>query len=81
MDEKNMVNDIIENYKSVLKNYNSAITDCRNMELRQLFQNQRNSYESFQYEITRLAESKGYYMPDLPASQNEIGNLLKMFTE
>jgi spore coat protein CotF len=63
MDEKNMVNDIIENYKSVLKNYNSAITDCRNMELRQLFQNQRNSYESFQYEISLYLRTPG----NLPA--------------
>ena len=81
MEEKNMINDIIEGYKGVLKNFDNAILECRNMELRQLFQNQRNSYESFQYEITRLAESKGYYLPDIPASQNEINNILKEFSE
>ena len=39
-----------------------AIIETANMELRQTFQNLRNSSESFQYELFKLAESKGYYI-------------------
>ena len=42
------------------------------MELRQTFQNLRNSSESFQYELFKLAESKGYYVPAQNATVQEI---------
>ena len=42
------------------------------MELRQTLQNLRNSSESFQYELFKLAESKGYYVPAQNATVKEI---------
>ena len=42
------------------------------MELRQTFQNLRNTEESFQYELFKLAESKGYYVPAENAKPEEI---------
>ena len=45
------------------------------MELRQTFQNLRNSSESFQYELFKLAESKGYYTPAQNAKQDEISTI------
>ena len=63
MEEKYMVNDILENSKSSIKDFGGAILECSNSELRQTIQNLRNSQESFQYELYRLAESKGYYCP------------------
>ena len=72
MEEKYMVKDILEGVKSNLKEYESAIVETANMELRQTFQNLRNSTESFQYELFKLAESKGYYMPAENAKTDEI---------
>ena len=72
MEEKYMVNDILEGTKSSLKDYQGAITETANMELRQTFQNLRNSGESFQYELFKLAESKGYYVPAENANPEEI---------
>ena len=72
MEEKYMVNDILECTKSSLKDYQGAIIETANMELRQTFQNLRNSEESFQYELFKLAESKGYYVPAENAKADEI---------
>lgn len=72
MEEKYMVNDILECTKSSLKDYQGAIIETANMELRQTLQNLRNAEESFQYELFKLAESKGYYVPAENANLNEI---------
>ena len=72
MEEKYMVNDILEGTKSSIKDFQGAIIETANMELRQTFQNMRNSMESFQYELFKLAESKGYYTPAANANPQEI---------
>lgn len=72
MEEKYMVNDILESTKSSLKTYQGAIIETANQELRQTLQNLRNSEESFQYELFKLSESKGYYVPAQNAKQDEI---------
>lgn len=75
MEEKYMVNDILESTKNSITTYSSAITEASNMNLRQTMQNLRNSTESFQYELFKLAESKGYYTPAEPAKQEEINKI------
>lgn len=75
MDEKTMVNDVLENVKSELTTYQGAISEAANTELRQTIQNIRNSSESFQYELFKVAQSKGYYKPAAPASPMEISNV------
>lgn len=72
MEEKAIVNDVLESTKACLKDYEGAILEAANMELRQTFQNLRNASESFQYELFKLAESKGYYIPAANATQEEI---------
>ena len=42
MEEKYMVNDILECSKNMLKVYGEGIMECKNAELRQIFQNLRN---------------------------------------
>ena len=72
MEEKDIVNDVLSSTKSTLKDFEGAILETANMELRQTLQNLRNSSESFQYELFKLAESKGYYTPAQNATQDEI---------
>ena len=75
MDEKTMVNDILSGVKSSLTAYQTAISETENMALRQAFQQMRNGDESFQYELFKIAETKGYYKPAQPASETEIQNV------
>ena len=75
MDEKYMVNDILEGTKSSLKTYAGAITETENTNLRQTFQELRNSCETFQYDLFKVAKLKGYYTPATPASQDEINQI------
>ena len=72
MDEKTMVNDILGNVKADLTAYQTAISECENMGLRQTFQQIRNNDETFQYELYKVAETKGYYQPAQKATVTEI---------
>ena len=79
MDEKTMVNDILSNLKFELTTYQNVISETENMGLRQTLQQMRNSDESFEYELFKVAESKGYYKSaqaatiiDIQAVKNEL---------
>ena len=72
MDEKTMVNDILASVKSDLTAYQTAISEAENMNIRQTFQQIRNNDESFQYELFKIAQNKGYYKPAQKATVTEI---------
>ena len=75
MDEKTMVNDILSGVKAELSSYQMAITEAENIQLRQTLQQIRNGDESFQYELFKVAQSKGYYQPAQKATVTEINNV------
>lgn len=75
MDEKTMVNDVLENTKAGLSSYQTAISETENMQLRQTLQQLRNGSESFQYELFKVAKSKGYYKPADLADMSEVQKL------
>ena len=58
MDEKFMMNDTLADSKSALTAYQTAISESANIELRQTYQQLRNSCESFQYEVFKIANAK-----------------------
>ncbi len=72
MDEKTMVNDILSGVKSNLTSYQTAISETENMNLRQVLQQIRNNDESFQYELFKIAQNKGYYKPAQKATTTEV---------
>ena len=78
MDEKTMVNDILSGVKAELTTYQTAITEAANQELRQTMQSIRNSNEVFQYELFKVAQTKGYYEPAAQATPMEIANVKNM---
>lgn len=75
MEEKYMVNDILESTKAGLTTYQGVISEAENMQLRQTIQSMRNNDETFQYELFKVAEMKGYYTPASPAPQTEIDKI------
>ena len=72
MDEKTMVNDILDSTKAELTTYQGVISEAENMQLRTTMQQIRNNCESFQYELFKVAQTKGYYKPAGNASQQQI---------
>ena len=72
MDEKTMVNDILNEIKLELVNYENIIAQTENLGLRQILIQIRNNDESFQYELFKVAQSKGYYAPAAKATPTEI---------
>ena len=75
MDEKTMVNDILEGTKAELTEYQKVITETQNIQLRQAIQQIRNNEESFQYELFKIAETKGYYKPAEKATATQINTI------
>lgn len=75
MEEKYMVNDILEAVKAELTTFQGVISEAENMQLRQTIQQMRNSAESFQYELFKVAQNKGYYTPAQPAPQADINQV------
>ena len=75
MNEKYMVNDILEGTKNSLATYAGVITEAENTDLRQTLQEIRNSQETFQYDLYRVANLKGYYTPSAQATQSEINQV------
>lgn len=75
MDEKTMVNDILQGAKGELKTYQGVITETENINLRQTIQQMRNNTESFQYELFKTAQAKGYYQPAQKATVTEISTV------
>ena len=72
MEEKTMVNDILGNVKADLTAYQTAISESENSQLRQTFQQIRNNDESFQYELFKVVNAKGYYKRAQKATVTEI---------
>lgn len=72
MDDKYMVNDILEGVKGNLTTLQGVINESENMGLRQTIQSMRNGSESFQYELFKMAQAKGFYTPAAKATQTEI---------
>ena len=77
MEEKLMVNDIIQDLKSNVKDYQEAICECDNIGLRQTIQQIRNNEESLQYDLVKIANIKGYSNPSAKVEIKEIDNLKK----
>lgn len=72
MNEKDMVNDILSGTKASLSSYVKAITECSDQNLRQTFQQMRDGDEKFQYDLYKIASSKGYYKPAPACSQQDL---------
>lgn len=79
MEEKYMVNDILNDFKNFIKSYTDSIIETENIELRNTFKNIRNSLEIFQYELFKISESKGYYESIQIADLKEIEKIRNDF--
>ncbi|MDP4110067.1 MAG: spore coat protein [Bacillota bacterium] len=75
MQDKIMVNDILSSYKSSLTTYASVISECANPNLRSTIQQIRNNCEASQYELFKLAQTKGFYQPANMAPDNEVSQV------
>lgn len=70
--DKEMVNDVLSMINTSLTNYASCISQSSNQQLRQTFQQIRNSDEQFQFQLYQMAEQKGFYKAAAQADQQDI---------
>lgn len=76
MQDKEMVNDLLSQINSSITGYANVISQTENPQLRQTIQQIRNNTETFQYDLFKLAEQKGFYKPAQQATPDEI-NVVK----
>ena len=79
MEEKYLVSDILANTNASLSTYAKVIMEAQNPQFRQAIQEIRDSDETFQYELFKVAESKGYYVPAEQATVQEVDNVKNLF--
>ena len=79
MEEKYMVNDILENNKSEITAFTNAFIYAENPELKQVYTQLRSNLEAFYAELFTLAISKGYYFPNTQAKPEEIAEIKNLF--
>lgn len=79
MQDKIMVNDALSSVKSSLTTYASVISECANPNLRSTIQQIRNNCENSQYELFKLAQSKGYYQPAFMADDSDVREVKSQF--
>lgn len=72
LQDKVMVNDALASVKSSLTFYANTISECANPNLRSTIQQIRNCDETSQYELFKLAQTKGYYQPATMADDTQI---------
>jgi spore coat protein CotF len=75
LQEKAMVNDALASVRSSLTAYTTAISECSNPNLRSALQQIRNGDENSQYELYKIAQTKGYYQPAHMADQSEVSQV------
>lgn len=80
MQEKDMVNDILSGVKASLGMYAKTIVECNDTQLRQTFQQMRDSDEKFQYDLYKIAEQKGYYACSPPANPQDLSTVKSALT-
>lgn len=78
--EKYMVNDILSQVNSSIGTYANVITQASCPEFRKAIQDMRNQCETFQYELYKVAQSKGYYQPAEMATPQEVQAVRSTFT-
>lgn len=81
MHEKEMVLDVLSGCKASIGNYAKVITECSDQNLRQTFQQMRDSDEKFQYDLYKIAEQKGYYMPAPQVNQPDSSSVKAHLTQ
>lgn len=81
MQEKDMVLDVLSSSKASIGNYAKVIVECCDQNLRQTFQQMRDGDERFQYDLYKIAEQKGYYIPSPQVSQTDTSSLKSTLTQ
>ncbi len=79
--EKYMVSDVLSQVNSSLGTYAGVIAQASCPEFRKTMQDIRNSCETFQYDLYKVAQSKGYYQPAQIATPEEVQAVKDIFTQ
>ena len=81
MHEKDIVLDVLSSSKAGLGAYAKFITECNNQNLRQTFQQMRDGDEKFQFDLYKIADQKGYYVPSPVASAQDATGIKSKLTQ
>lgn len=81
MNDKDIVLDVLTGLKASIDSYSKMIVECCDLNLRQTFQQMRNEAEQSHYNLYKIAEKKGYYIPSPKDTEYEIQELKNKLTQ
>lgn len=81
LDEKAMVNDVLAGMNGEIGRYGAMIPETENQQLKQTFKQFRNSCETSQEQLYKMAKEKQYYVPAAKATQQEVEQVRSTFTQ
>ena len=75
MDDELMLNDALKSKRQELIEYQSIIAETENINLRNSLEQIRNTSESLQYELLKIAKTKGYYKTAETADVEQVNKV------
>lgn len=79
LQDKEMGSDILDMLKHQCVGLTRALTECSNPELRQTLGQMRQFCEGAQWDMYRMAEQKGWYLPSAPADDEQVRRVRQFF--
>ncbi|WP_051533742.1 spore coat protein [Desulfitibacter alkalitolerans] len=79
--DKDMAMDALESKKAFISELTKAAMECSNPSLKNTIIQMRNRCEQSQQEIAQIAQSKGWYMPSVPADHSDIRRVQSFFNQ
>ena len=77
--DKEIGSDVLDMLKHQCVSLTKAAIECSNPDLRNTLMQMRHSCEAAQWEMYRLAEQKGWYLPSGPADHQQIQRIRQFF--
>ena len=71
MEEKYMINDILNDLKELIIKYSGAIPEIENINLRNSIKKIRNEIEESQFNLYLITKSKGYYLENCAIAKHD----------
>lgn len=81
MNEKDMVLDILNGLKANIISYTNTISQCGDLNVKQMFEEIRKETEKAYYDLYKIAEKKGYCIIPTKSTEQELQDLKTKLTQ
>ena len=81
LNDKDMAMDALDSKKAFIGELTKAALECSNPSLKNTITQMRNRCEQSQQELAQIVQTKGWYMPSVPADHSDIRRVHSFFSQ